>query len=63
VKLTRLPEPAVAARDLAQVWDVKPQTIRRWIERGELEAVKLGRDWRVTIESANRFFEARRVRT
>jgi hypothetical protein len=61
MKLLLLPEPSIKVRDLARVWGVTSCWLRKLIGRGELEAVRLGRDWVVPLASANRFFEARRV--
>jgi excisionase family DNA binding protein len=61
MRVTRIPEPALSLESLAALWDCEPRTLRAWVDRGELEAVKLGRRWRVPVAAANRFFEARRV--
>lgn len=37
--------------EVAEVFAVKPKTVRGWIVRGEIGAVKLSRRWRVpTVE-------------
>lgn len=61
MKLILLPEPCIKVRELARVWGVTTCWLRKLIGRGELEGVRLGRDWVVPLTSANRFFEARRV--
>lgn len=45
VKLILLPEPSIKVRELARVWGVTSCWLRKLIGRGELEAVRLGRDW------------------
>ena len=46
-----LPFPETAAylsvRDIAELFQVCPKTVRRWIKAGHLPATKLGRDWRI----------------
>ena len=37
---------------------VDPSTVRRWIEAGQLEAVKAGRRWRVDPRVLNAWIEA-----
>lgn len=61
MKLLRLPEPSIKVAELARVWGCSSRWLRALIARGELEAVRLGRDWVVPLASANRYFEARRV--
>jgi len=50
--------------DLAEQWQVSAQTVRGWIEDGELAAFNAGRGtvarWRVTVPEALRFARARR---
>ncbi len=41
--------------------DCHPETLRRIIRRGELAAVKVGRDWRVRESDLNAFLDARTV--
>ena len=61
MKLLLLPEPSIKVGELARVWGCSSRWLRDLIQQGELEAVRLGRDWVVPLASANRFFEARRV--
>lgn len=61
MKLIRIPEPAIKLGRLAELWDCSAAFLRAQVKAGELEAVKLGRDWCVTIAAANDFFERRRV--
>ena len=61
MKLILLPEPSIKVRELAGVWGCSSRWLRDLIAQGDLEAVRLGREWVVPLASANRFFEARRV--
>lgn len=61
MKLCRIPEPAIKLGRLAELWGCSARWLRAQVAAGNLPAVKLGRDWCVPIESANAFFEARRV--
>jgi len=42
-------DPLMKVRDVAEIFDVTPATIREWISQGILPAVKIGRGhyWRV----------------
>jgi len=59
--LTRL---VLTTGDLAEQWQVSAQTVRGWIEDGELAAFNAGRGtvarWRVTVPEALRFARARK---
>lgn len=35
-------EPLVSIDDLARRYDVHPQTVRRWVRRGELRGLRIG---------------------
>jgi excisionase family DNA binding protein len=48
-------EPVVSVRQLARLWSVHPTTIKRWIRAGDLTAVRVGAQLRVTRESAEAF--------
>ncbi len=37
--------------ELAQRWQCHPETIRRMIQRGELKAFRVGRQWRIAEEA------------
>ena len=45
----------------AALIDCHPETLRRIIRRGELTAVKVGRDWRVRETDLDAFLVARTV--
>ena len=40
---------------------VKDKTVRDWIARGELEAYKIGKEWRIRRDHFDEAIEARRV--
>lgn len=61
MKFIRIPEPAIKLGRLAELWGCSARFLRDQVKAGELEAVKFGRDWCVTIAAANTFFERRRV--
>jgi len=46
--------------EVAEMLKVSRQTVYRWIRSGELEAYKLGHDWRVEKTDLDRFLESRR---
>ena len=37
--------------ELAARWQCHPETIRRMIQRGELKAFRVGRQWRISEET------------
>ncbi len=41
--------------ELAKEWDVDPRTVRKRIERGELEAFKIGDTWRIRIDQVQKY--------
>ena len=41
-------------QELADILSVRPKTVRAWIDRGELRAVKLHRQWRVPAPEVDR---------
>lgn len=43
--------------DIARILSVRPKTVRMWIDRGEIRAVKLNRQWRVPVSEVNRLLE------
>jgi excisionase family DNA binding protein len=40
---------------------VQDRTVRDWIQRGELEAYKIGKEWRIRRDHLEQAMEARRV--
>jgi excisionase family DNA binding protein len=47
--------------EVAALLKVKQKTVREWIGRGELEAYKIGKEWRVRRDHLDEAIEARRV--
>ena len=45
----------LSIRAVADHLDVSTKTIRRWIDRGELLAFKVGSQWRIHPEDLERF--------
>lgn len=47
--------------DIAKILKVNLMTVRRWINSGKLPAIDLGRGYRVTKASFERFLDERQV--
>jgi excisionase family DNA binding protein len=47
--------------EVAALLKIKEKTVREWIGRGELEAYKIGKEWRVRRDHLDAAIEARRV--
>lgn len=43
--------------DIARMFSVRPKTVRQWIRRGHLAAVRLDRQWRISQTEIDRFLE------
>jgi len=41
--------------EIAEMYNLKPVTIRNWINSGKLRAVKLGHLWRIPEDALNEF--------
>ena len=48
----------VSVLELAAALHVHPWTVRRWIKNGDLEAVKVGNQRRITRKAVERFLTA-----
>jgi excisionase family DNA binding protein len=46
--------------ELAREWNVSPRTIRREIDRGELDAFKVGDTWRISAEAVQKYQEVQK---
>lgn len=44
-----------STEEIAEMYNLKPVTIRNWITRGKLKAIKLGHLWRISEEELQRF--------
>ncbi len=47
--------------EVAEYLSVNVQTVRRWIQAGELGAYRIGRFWRVSTEQMEEFLKAHEV--
>ncbi len=47
-------------QQVAERLQVSEMTVRRWVTRGELPAIKLGQQWRIRDDDLREFLEARR---
>ena len=52
-------ESLLTIRDVAKRCRVDEKTVRRWIDRGELAAHKLGRQWRISERDLRKFLNDR----
>lgn len=43
--------------DIAKHFNVKPDSVRKWIREGKLKAIKLGRIWRIPEVALQEFIE------
>lgn len=53
------PEKLLTIPDAAELLRVSIKTIRRWIERGDLRAAKLGMQWRIRPQDLQNFVRDR----
>jgi excisionase family DNA binding protein len=49
------PDRLVPVARLADRWNVAPLTVRRWIAEGRIQALRVGRLWRVRNSEVERF--------
>ena len=54
-------EQFMSVAEIAATLNCHPQTVHSLIKRGELEAIKIGRDYRVSLKDFRGFLEAQRV--
>jgi excisionase family DNA binding protein len=56
------PEPEyLKVEEVATRLKVKEKTVRDWIARGQLEAYKIGKEWRIRRDHLDQAMEATRV--
>ena len=55
-KQRSLPQQLLTIDEVAEVFQVSPKTVRRWIKAQELPAAQLGNQWRIDPLDAKRFF-------
>ena len=53
------PDKLMTIADVAVFCDVSEKTVRRWIDRGELPAAKLGNQWRIRPRDLDLFVHER----
>ena len=49
-------------KEIATLLKVNVITVRRWIDKGKLLAIKLDKDFRITKKDLDNFLEQRRVK-
>jgi excisionase family DNA binding protein len=50
---------AYTPAEAAKLCAVHPETVRRWIRSGDLPALSIGRDWRISKVELARFWRSR----
>ncbi len=58
----QIPKPYFTKASLAREWDLTERTIHNFIQRGWLQAYRLGVSVRIKPEDAEAFLEARRIK-
>lgn len=48
-------------KDVAEYFDVHVNTVRNWIKKGDLPAVKVGKSYRIQEEELKQFIEERKT--
>lgn len=56
-------QPYLSTAQIAEILDVHEETVRRYIRKGTLPAIKIGGVYRVKREDFERFLEDSRVET
>ncbi len=55
------PQADLSTAEIARMYNKSPQTVRRWIGKGLLEAYRFqGREWRVTPDGLRKFIDEQR---
>ena len=44
-----------SVKEVADILDMNPETIKRYIHREELKAYKVGREWRIKVSDLEKF--------
>lgn len=52
-------DPLLSTTKVAALFDVRPETVRDWIEQGKIEGVKINRSWRIKKSEVLRFGQQR----
>ena len=53
----------LTVKDVAELIQVGEATVRQWIKQGELNAIDVGREWRVAPRDLEDFIERHSVRS
>lgn len=48
-------DPLLSTQRVAALFDVKPETVRDWIESGKIEGTKINGQWRIKKSEVMRF--------
>ncbi len=48
-------------RQIAKILGIKTVTVRRWVAKGELPAIDLGKEYRISQEDFQKFIEKRKT--
>ncbi len=57
-----LSKPFLTTQEIAKLLKVREQTVRSWIHRQKLRAVKLGREFRVAVKDLEAFVDEHATR-
>ncbi len=57
-----IPKVVFTLKEVAEYLNVHPDTVRRYVKRGELPAFKIGTDWRFNKESIDQWRKAQEAR-
>jgi excisionase family DNA binding protein len=52
-------DPLLSTQKVARLFDVKPETVRDWIEQGKIEGTKINGQWRIKKSEVMRFGKQR----
>ena len=56
-KVNRDIQPYMKPKEIAKVWNVHPRTVNRLIKCGELRGLKVGSQYRVSVDEYKRFIK------
>jgi excisionase family DNA binding protein len=60
--MTMVEKPLLTTENVAELLQVDVETVRRYIRKGKLRAIKLGREYRVRRDDFEEFLEERKTR-
>ena len=44
----------LSIHEFAEKLNVHPNTVRRWISTGKIKALKIGKNWKISVDELNR---------